>query len=233
MISSFPQRAAIAFALFGTSVVSADTLTLEFRGVGPKKTIDYYLNGEWGEVKAGVYNWAGGVDTFCVQLREDISIGDVVEYKIVDPKRVPEAPPSPGPMGASRVTVVKDLYARWYSTVMSKTGSAAKKYAAAFAMNIWEITHQNANEESAMSVLNKLDFEMGNARFDGSNNTDNLANEMLASLGGGVCDFKDFQGLVGLKNWEYQDQLTVVTVVPGPAGLAALVGVAALRRRRR
>ena len=233
MISSFPQRAAIAFALFGTSVVSADTITVEYLGAGPKKSVDYYFNGQTGTASAGVYNWTGGLQTFCVQLRESISVGDVVEYKIVDAWKVPESPPGPGRMGQVRLALVKDLYARWYDTVMSKTGGAAKRHAAAFAMNVWEITHQNANEDSAMSVLNKLDFEIGNARFSGSNPVNNLANEMLESLGGGEYAFLDFDGLYGLKNSDFQDQLAVEVPVPGPAGLAALIGLSALRRRRR
>jgi hypothetical protein len=224
----------MAMVFMGSAVVSAETITLTYQGAGPKKTIQYSLNGGsgWFDIKAGVYNWSGGVDTFCAQIREEISIGDEVTYKIVNPSMVPESPPGPGPMGASRVTLVRDLYARWYDTVMSQTGNSAKRHAAAFAMNIWEITHQNANESSAMTVLNKMDFEMGNARFDSNNNVNDLANDMLDSLGGGVCDFQWFEGLSGLKNWQYQDQLLVVPV-PGAAGLIAVVGLSGIRRRRR
>jgi MYXO-CTERM domain-containing protein len=218
----------------GSELVSAETMTLTYQGAGPKKNIQYSLNSgnDWGTVKAGVYNWTGGIDTFCVQLREEISIGTEVTYKVVDPALVPESPPGPGPMGSSRVTLVRDLYSRWYDTVMSQTGGSAKRYAAAFAMNIWEISHQNANEASAMTVWNKMDFALGNARFDSTNNVNNLANDMRESLGGGVCDFQWYGRLAGLKNWEYQDQL-LVEPVPGVAGLIAVVGLGGIRRRRR
>ena len=233
MFSRFTCPAACTAILLGGGIASADTITLEFLGAGPKKNVDFYFNGDTGTVKAGVYNWSGGLETFCVQLMESVSVGDVVEYKIVDPWKVPDSPPDPGRMGQTRYTLVMDLYARWYDTVMSKTGNAAKRYAAAFAMNIWEITHQDANEESAMSVLDKMDFEIGNARFSGSNSVNNLANEMLESLGGGAYTFLEFQGLYGLKNVDFQDQLAVEMPVPGPAGLAGALGLWALRRRRR
>ena len=224
----------MAMVCMGSAVVSAESMTLTYQGAGPKKNIQYSLNhgSDWDTIKAGVYNWSGGIDTFCVQIREDISVGDEVSYNIVDPSLVPESPPGPGPMGSSRVTLVRDLYYRWYDTVMSKTGNSAKRHAAAFAMNIWEITHQNANESSAMTVWNKMDFELGNARFDSTNRVNELANEMRESLGGGVCDFQWYGGLTGLKNWQYQDQLLVVPV-PGAAGLIAVIGLGGIRRRRR
>lgn len=227
----------MALAILGSSIAAAETMPLTFIGVGPKKTIDYTVSGNngWGTVKAGVYNWNGGVDTFCVQLQENISTGDSVDYKVVDPSKVPDSPP--GRMGDERATLVRDLYARWYDNVMSRSGSSAKKYAAAFAMNIWEITHQNANENSAMTVYNKLDFDIGNARFDGrTNGVNNLANDMLESLGGGEGNWLSFDGLNGLKDTDYQDQLIVLeseVPVPGAAGIASIIGLCGIRRRRR
>ena len=227
----------MALAFLGSSVAAAETISLTFIGVGPKKTIDYTVTGNsgWDSVKAGVYNWKDDVNTFCVQLQENIAYGDTVNYKIVDPSKVPDSPP--GRMGNERATLIRDLYARWYDNVMSRSGSSASRYAAAFAMNIWEITNQNANEDSAQTVYNKLDFEIGNARFDGrSNAVNNLANEMLESLGGGPGNWHSFNGLYGLKDSEYQDQLIVLpseVPVPGAAGIVSIIGLSGIRRRRR
>ena len=132
-------------------------------------------------------------------------------------------------MGVSRAIVLKDLYARWYSTVMEMEGTEARNYAAAFQMNIWEITHQSGNDSSAETVLQSLSFSQGNATFTSSNSVDVLANTMLNSLGeGGV--FMPFDSLRGLTSELKQDQLIVI---PGASGLAFGVGLIGVRKRRR
>ena len=208
---------------------SADGYTLTFEGMGPRRFIDWTFNSVSDTARGGIFNWEEGVKTFCTQLQEDLVQGGSVDYTIVEVEFVPDEPPLPGPMGISRAIVLKDLYARWYSTVMDKDGSEAKNYAAAFQMNIWEITHQDGNDSTPETVLQSLNFNAGNATFTSNSVVDVIANMMLNSLGeGGV--FQPFDSLRGLTSELKQDQLIVI---PGASGLAFGMGLIGVRRRRR
>ena len=221
---------AICFVDASSQVAAANTMELVYMGMGPRRFISYTFNENSETVRGGQFNWAGDIHTFCTQLEENINLSESVQYQVVAVEFVPDEPPSPGPMGINRATLVKDLYARWYDTVMSKTGVQARDYAAAFQMNIWELTHQDVDDSSAESALAGMSFEFGNATFSTNNNVDSIANMMLGSLGGGIGDFLGFQRLRGLTSSTRQDQLIVV---PGVGGLAGVLGLAGLRRRRR
>ncbi|MCH2160591.1 MAG: hypothetical protein MK085_01825 [Phycisphaerales bacterium] len=218
------------FADGSMQVASANTMELTYEGMGPRRFVTYTFNSSTHTVRGGQFLWAGNVRTFCTQLEEDLSIGSTVEYEIVPVELVPDEPPSPGPMGINRAILVKDLYARWYETVLSKTGLEARNYAAAFQMNIWELTHQDVDDSTPDSTLSGMSLALGNATFSSNAGVDALANMMLGSLGGGVSDFLGFQRLRGLTSPTRQDQLLVV---PGVGGLAACLGLAGMRRRRR
>ena len=218
------------FFMHGTTpVAEADTMELTFEGMGPRRFIAYSFNDNSETVRGGQFNWVGDVQTFCTQLEEDISAGGTVEYRIVPVEFVPDEPPTPGPMGINRATLVRDLYARWYDTVTEKVGNEARDYSAAFQMNIWELTHQDVDDSSASSALAGMSFDSGNATFTSNTGVDVLANEMLNSLGeGGI--FRPFASLRGLTSELKQDQLIVI---PGASGLAFGVGLIGVRKRRR
>ena len=170
-----------------------------------------------------------GLQGFCVQILESTPSG-VTQYDVKNIEEVPDAPPSP--MGAARATLIQDLYARHYDAVMSSTGSAKALKAAAFGLVIWEIVHQASGGTTASTILASLNLTAGNTRFDGTSSSIlTEASTMLNSLGDGGS-FQQFGSgeLFGLTNGTYQDFLIVV---PGPTGLAALVGIVGLRRRRR
>ena len=208
---------------------SADGYTLTFEGMGPRRFVDWTYNSASDRSRGGIFNWEEGVKTFCTQLQEDLVQGGSVDYTLVDVELVPDEPPLPGPMGLSRAIVLQDLYARWYSSVMHKSGNEARNYAAAFQMNIWEITHENADDSSPDSVLQELSFSVGNATFTSSDSVDVIANMMLSSLGeDGV--FQPFDSLRGLTSELRQDQLIVI---PGASGLAFGMGLIGVRKRRR
>ena len=219
-----------AFFIHGTThVAEANTMELTFEGMGPRRFITYTFNDSTETVRGGQFNWLGNVRTFCTQLEEDLSPGGTVEYQIVPVEFVPDEPPSPGPMGLSRATLVRDLYARWYETVIEKTGTEARDYAAAFQMNIWELTHQDVDDSTASTALAGMNFDSGNAIFTSNSGVDVLASTMLNSLGeGGV--FLPFGSLRGLTSDYKQDQLIVI---PGASGLAFGMGLICVRKRRR
>ncbi|MCP4836372.1 MAG: hypothetical protein GY895_16585, partial [Phycisphaera sp.] len=132
--------------------------------------------------------------------------------------------------GEARATLIRDLYARHYEDVIMSTDGSQKNKSAAFATLLWEITHQDSTESTASGILGDLDFATGNARFDSSSSVMAIANGWLSTLGDGEGDFLNFAGLRGLSDPATQD---FITVVPGPAGVMALVGMAGVRRPRR
>ena len=210
--------------------VSAESLQLTYQGMGARRFVSVNFNGAASTVRGGVFKWGGSLRSFCTQLEENLTLGSTVDYEIVPVELVPDEPPSPGPMGISRATLVRDLYARWYYTVMSKTGTEGRDYAAAFQMNIWEITHQNVNDSTAVTALAGMNLNNGNASFASNSNAQVIAQNMLNSLGGGIGNFLGFDQLRGLTSPVNQDQLIVV---PGIGGLAACIGLAGIRTRRR
>lgn len=206
-----------------------DVLTLTFQNVSPGAGVQYNLNsgnGNFNGTTAGVMNWVGGYETFCVQLEEYISGGQTVTYDVLDVADVPDA--EPGAMGDVRAGLIEDLYARNYASI------ASAEDAAAFQVAIWEIVHERGDTFNPLT-LGDLGLSTGTARFqlnpDDTGNVLTLAGNLLAGLGGVDKDeFLTFENLRGLSNLDYQDQLIVV---PGPGAIAGMIGVAAMRRRRR
>ena len=211
------------------TTVLGDVLTLTFQNVSPVAGVDYSLNsgGVYKDTSAGVMNWVGGYETFCIQLEEYISGGQTVSYDVRDVAEVPDA--EPGAMGLYRAGLIEDLYARNYVNIDSS------EEAAAFQIAIWEIVHERGDNTAGGLMVADLGLSTGTSRFrNGDGSADggafDLAGQLLAGLGGGTETFLGFGGLRGLSNEQFQDQLIVV---PGPGALAGIIGVAAIRRRRR
>lgn len=230
------------FAIAGSAltaqadIVVGDSMTLTFEDIDPGRRVDWKFGFTHGNSRAGFFNWSGGVQTFCIQLREDISGGDTVNFDLVSIENLPDQPPLlPGPLGAERAVVMRDLFSRYYGEVASKTGNAANRWAAAFQIAVWEISHELwADDRDAEDFVDDLGAGRGIAEFDASETVMNLADAMLADLGDG--GFLNTVDLIGLTNPHYQDQIMVLestTVVPGIGSLAILGGVGAIRRRRR
>ena len=215
-------------------VVVGDTLNITFNSVSPARAVTWTFDDgtdvESRTTSAGVLNWSDGYRTFCIQLDENINSGSSVPFAVVDPSDLPDQPPLPGPLGTARSAVMQDLYARNYDFVMGQTGSLARDWAAAFQIMVWEISHElSADTTDASTVLADLAIGSGQASFDSSTDVLGFAQSMLDGLGGGVGDFEGYSRLLGLTNENKQDQLVVV---PGVGGLAGLMGVVAVRRRR-
>lgn len=236
-------RRFITLCLLGLAATQAsadtrvgDTLNLTFLSATPGRAVNVSLDGgsSYTTVQAGILNWrdesGGSVRTFCVQLQETVSPNMEIAYDVVTIENVPDSPPAdPGNMGTARAELISDLYARNYGDVMSKTGTDARNWAAAFAIVIWEVTNQNTDGTTAAEILDDLDVTAGNAKFLAASSITEIATNMLNGLGGGTDDFLAF-GVLGGTNPDHQD---LMIVVPGPAGFLALAGFAAARRRRR
>ena len=227
--------AAAAAASASADIQVGDTVSLSYVSYTPARAVTTVLNGTSKTVFSGFVNLYDNTNSsplrgFCVQILESISTGTAQNYDVKDIEQVPDAPPSP--MGTARATLVEDLYARHFADVTAATGGTAQDKAAAFGMVLWEIIHQDSAASTASGVLANLSLSSGNFTASGSTTVNTLANNMLASLGGGTGSFQMFTAgeLFGFTNPTYQDFLIVV---PGPTGFAALVGIAGLRRRRR
>lgn len=215
-------------------VMIGDTIDLTFQDVDPGRAVDWSFRNNDGTSRAGFFNWVGGIQTFCIQIMEDIADNEAISYGVVSLENVPDRPPRPNAIGVERATVIRDLYSRYYDLVRSKSGATAKNYAAAFQITIWEISHEENADGDAASIVGDLDLSRGKAEFEASNAVMNIAETMLASLGDG--GFLSSFTLLGLTHMHYQDQIMVVenaTVVPGIGSLAVLGGIGAVRRRRR
>lgn len=229
---------AAATAASRGDIRAGDTgISLTLTSVSPSRAVSAYFNDTSSgtvyqrTLQAGQLNWNGGIDSFCVQLLESITVGATRTFDAVEVEEVPDAPPGPGPMGSLRATLIKDLYARHYADLSDTSSSTeARNRAAAFAMVIWEITHQDSSATTAAGVLADLDLTAGNARFNSSSSVNSLASGWLNGLGGGTGDFQNFTKLIGLTDPTTQDFLIVV---PGPSGLMAFAGLAVARTRRR
>ncbi len=243
----------VAVASCIASTASADNWTLTFTSLGPAKVIGANFNHtrayNAGPVSSFSNYWAGEMKwknaqgkqfkTYCTQINEHINYNQTVTYQQVALEAVPDSPPAPGPMGALKATVIRDLYARFYHTVKA---SGSDTLNAAFQCLVWEITHENTNAQTAAGVLGQLDLGKGafQLKVDGNNNNAGVfgaANSMLAELGGSSDD--DFRflsngdNLRGLRHDTAQDQILVVPI-PAPALMAAagLLGVGVWARRR-
>jgi hypothetical protein len=229
--------AATATTASADAIRAGDTdITLTLASVTPARAVAAYFSDSSSSevfdrtVTAGRLNWSNGTSSFCVQILESIQVGVSKTFDAVEVEQVPEAPPGPGPMGTLRATLIRDLYARHYFDMQDSTGSTARNESAAFAMIIWEITHQESTATTTSGLLADLDLTAGNARFTSSTSVNTLASGWLAGLGGGTDDFLAFSQLLGLTDPTTQDFLIVV---PGPAGMLAFAGLAGVRSRRR
>jgi hypothetical protein len=217
---------------------TADSITMTYLGFGASQSagISYNASRAWdgrsvstftnitaGEHRFSVYSQERV--TFCVQLFEGVTAGNTYTFDYADVADVPDSPPAPGAMGAIKATLVSDLYRRYYS------GLSGAQDNAAFAIALYEITHENLSAADASSALAQLDLTRGAFQTSASADAFQSAADMLASLGEG--GFRSVgSNLRGLTNATAQDQLLMVPV-GGPAVLAGLglLGVGVLRRR--
>lgn len=183
---------------------------------------------------AGLFTFdviAGGtIQAFCVEVAENFP-DDPITYDVTEPSLVPEESP-PGPMGDTRLSLVKDLYANFYDDAVTGDGDTSygntADEAAAFQLVLWEITHENFTGSTASQMKDQMFIEKGAFAITSFANSNilGIANNMIAALGSGSA----FE-LFGFSNPTNQDLLVVVPS-PAIAGLAGL-GLAGMRRRRR
>jgi len=251
------MSATIALGL--TAAASASSVSLTFNGFGHGLNIklNYAANQSYSaanrssgsniQVKQHRFtNTATGkqMRNYCVQVFESVTPGNTYTYNEVNVNDVPDFPPGPGPMGTARGRLMRNLYSRFYSEV---DGSTDNVKCAAFALLVWEISHENFNglggSATASDILNAGALDVGLGAFQVSsvagltgNNLAayNLAQSWIATMEADSSNLR-WAGIYGLTNPTAQDHIGVLVPVPAPALLAGLglMGVVSGRRRSR
>ena len=247
---SSPKFAVIGFGVTAAIAASASanvTATYNGTGYGKFQSVSYNASTQWNQAGSGPFYSSRAFDHrwtdtsnnsafigWCIQLYQGLNVGSTYSFTCVALENAPTAPPAPGPMGVVPANIMRDAFSRWIDVstgtiVPEGTLAASNAKAAAFAVLLWEISHENfgvgADENTTKS---QMSVSTGALRA-------NLAADVAAwyttihgSLGVGGWYNSDLQGLV---NSASQDQ---VRVVPSP-GVLALLGLAGLvgsRRRR-
>lgn len=222
----------------------AETVSVDFDGISPGKSFSYKFNGGSGTTTAGMFHWdtqpssqvdLGNFVTFCVELAQ--TVGDTV-FTIVPVENAP----SPGAgvggvgsylsMGITKANQIRELWGRYFDTLLTGTSSQKSDKTAAFQIAIWEIVHDNDNSLAA-------------GHFQAKYTTQSfvqLAQSWLNSLTGDVSKYET--DLVGLSSPTRQDHITVretpeppPTLTPEPSSLVLFgigaIGLCAKRRRKK
>lgn len=234
-------------------------------------TLDGYRGGTFDtsieDGGAGAFRWknvsgsAAGMPTyapdgtflsFCIELRENISLGSTYSYSVVPPAEAPELNGGAGPMGTARAGLLGSWFTSYYMghtwSDWGATTNDQKLNTMAFQLGIWEIIY----ETDTLDPLNPTNssFRVDNYPYNINGNfyvknqedaaeladdwLDNgtwwtLAPTTLGAMSSPVWGGNSYEGP------NLQDQVFAMAPAPAAAGpiaaLAALLGLAALRRR--
>ncbi|MGD9693029.1 MAG: hypothetical protein AB7G17_09600 [Phycisphaerales bacterium] len=229
----------IAVAGFMTSIAGANTLNLQFTGVGLRESVKVTdtslgitnMNVNAGEIQyktltgtnAPGFSVGQMISTFCMDLSQNVSNGILTLVGL-------ESGPVPGPqMGAERASLLRNLYATSYATAFTNNTAAA-----AFQLAVWEIINE-ANLDASQGTRGLAGIDVNGGDFKATNNA-NARTQANLYLDQAFLAFKD--GLTGYNlmagvSPTAQDQIFIVSVpMPSAAGLG-FVGLASLGLRRR
>lgn len=235
--------AGIAAAI--ASAASANvTATYLGTGYGKFQSVSYNPSTQWDQagsgpfysVKAFDHHWqdTGSGAQFigwCIQLYQGITVGNSYTFNCVALELAPQAPPAPGPMGVLQANLMRDLFSRWIDntgTVAAEgTLAATNAKAAAFAIAIWEITHENFTGGDLDTLKTQMSLTNGAFRANLSADVAGWYNTIYASMGSGGWQTTFVEGLV---NSTAQDQARIPA--PGAFALLGLAGLVGSRRRK-
>ncbi len=239
MTGKIAAAAIVAAAVMGgvgAGTASADSVTVKFVGFTGKAFNYSYKGTNYSNIAAGYYNWryvlpgnqlGDSFSTFCIELDQQISHGQIYTYDIVDLSTAPNSDvnaPYTGStegMGATKAELLGKLYDARFATIGNDNHKAA-----AFQAAVWEIVHDTG--------LNMLAGTFKANNNTGANGFATLAQSWLNDLSANLSSY-EATNLNAMTSPIRQDQMLLVPVVdepdsPAPVPLppAALGGLALL-----
>ncbi|MDZ4831731.1 MAG: MYXO-CTERM sorting domain-containing protein [Phycisphaerae bacterium] len=244
----------LQFAVIGAGALAAIAATASANvtatylgtGFGKFQSVSYNASTQWDQAGSGPFYSSRAFDhhwtdtsnntpftAWCIQLYQGLTVGSTYNFTCVAVENAPTAPPAPGPMGIVPANIMRDLFARWADAgtgtiVPEGTLAASNAKAAAFAILIWEISHENFTGLTETVVKTQMSLTAGALRANVAADVSGWYTTMYNSLGVNGWLTSDLQGLV---NSASQDQVRIVPA-PGVLALLGLAGLAGARRRR-
>lgn len=238
---------ALGVILAATGAATAADYEVEFNGSFGLNVIYTFDGGAPTNVKAGVMNWTvlsssssefpnyapgAHVKSFCIELNQ--FVGENYDGAAVTDAPVPGDPGAPD-ISNIRGQLISELFGRHRAEALSTEGSLPERRsrAAAFALALWELTHEGSNSDDGQLVsgdmLDVTEGDFSAVQLNGNSNALTMANAWLAGLQGGAGINENLYAWV---NSENQDQMVFIPL-PAPLALAAVgvVGMALSRRR--
>jgi MYXO-CTERM domain-containing protein len=244
MTSSMRFTVGIGLAAAVSSVAAANvTTTYLGTGYGKFQSVSYNPSTQWDQAGSGPFysvkafdhhwqdtngsQWIG----WCIQLYQGITVGNLYTFNCVALENAPQAPPAPGPMGMLQANLMRDAFSRWIAPTgtIAPEGTLAESNAkaAAFAILLWEISHENFTGADLDTLKAQMSLANGALRANLSADVAIWYNQMYASLG---VDGWQTTFVEGLVNSTAQDQARVPA--PGAFALLGLAGLMGSRRRK-
>lgn len=229
----FALSCALAFA---TGAATADTVRLDFEGTGSGRNVRVTIGGDTFGTFAGqlIHSFSNGNGvaaglsgnriTFCSDLSQYVASGGAT-YNVTSIQNLPGS----GPMGASKMQAIYDMYAAAAGSQMG----ANDDMAAAFQLAVWEVIYDYDPSNTSSLNLSSGNLKARNSLgLSLSSTILNHAAGLFSAIGSNAAQ----TGLLGFTNSSFQDQILQVQLVPIPmaviAGLAGLGMVGYVRRRR-
>lgn len=223
------------------SVACADTVDVKFTGTGLGRNVQLTYGARTFNVFAGQLKHtftngtgdlgseiSGNLLTFCTDLSQYVT-SSTATYNVVSVQTVPG---SPG-MGRAKATLIRNLYSFARDAQFSTASTdAAKDFAAAFQLAVWEIVYDYAGSRSTLDLTTGLVMakQTNGAALTLGVRT-NLTNFFNASMVDGA-----YKQVVAVSSGRFQDQLVQtdhMVPLPGAAAMGGLGLFAVAGRRRR
>ncbi|MFM7261392.1 MAG: hypothetical protein ACKO3W_12390, partial [bacterium] len=226
------SAAAIASSAVTSSAYAGFVATFQGYGAGQFASCGYRASDAWNStsslgmssLRTYQHVMLGSSDdvrlTWCAQIYQGVTAGTTYDFAEVALESVPGE--QPGPMGALRGGVIRDLFARWVDPETKLViGDAADRDAksAAFQLAIWEIVHENFTATDAAGIVAQMSLAQGAFRSSPGSSASGWYEVIRSSLGAG--GFMQ-TSVAGLSHPTAQDQIYGPRI-PAPGAFALLV----------